>query len=233
MEQTKIKIPGFADLHFNGFKGVDFSGIDLAENVFISTCRDVLNNGTTLFLPTLVSTTEDIYERNLRMISKVIDMSEFKNRIPGIHIEGPFISDEEGARGAHNPAWIVKPNTDYLDEMIEWSDGTIKLITIAAEIDGAEEFARYANSKGIRVSLGHQMAKTEDLAKLAQAGAVALTHLGNGVPATLDRHKNPIWAGLANDKLSAIIITDGHHLPPEVLKIFFQGQRYFSLHSCQ
>jgi N-acetylglucosamine-6-phosphate deacetylase len=62
------------------------------------------------------------------------------------------------------------------------------------------------------------MAKEEDLSKLVQAGAVSLTHLGNGVPRLLDRHENPVWAGLANDDLTAIIITDGHHLPASLLK---------------
>ncbi len=94
----------------------------------------------------------------------------------------------------------------------------MKLITIAAEVEGAEQLARYAASRGIVVSLGHQLADEQDLDRLVRAGAVSLTHLGNGVPAKLSRHKNPIWAGLANDDLIAMIITDGHHLPASVLK---------------
>jgi N-acetylglucosamine-6-phosphate deacetylase len=62
------------------------------------------------------------------------------------------------------------------------------------------------------------MATEKDLEKLSRAGAVSLTHLGNGVPMVLNRHHNPIWAGLAADELSAMIITDGHHLPPSVIK---------------
>ncbi|MEA3227377.1 MAG: hypothetical protein U9Q07_15610 [Planctomycetota bacterium] len=78
--------------------------------------------------------------------------------------------------------------------------------------------SRHATSRGITVSLGHQMAADEDLRKLVRAGATSLTHFGNGVPAILPRHENPIWAGLANDDLVAMIITDGHHLPAPVLK---------------
>jgi N-acetylglucosamine-6-phosphate deacetylase len=62
------------------------------------------------------------------------------------------------------------------------------------------------------------MAHTADLQRLVDAGARALTHLGNGVPAVIPRHENPVWAGLANDQLTAMIITDGHHLPPSVIK---------------
>ncbi len=219
-----MEVPGLVDLQVNGYKGVDFSSEDLTKTDFISACNEIFNSGTTAFLPTLITSPKQVYEHNLPIIASVLKQEEFSGKILGIHIEGPFISAEEGARGAHNPAWIAKPDIDYLDEMIEWSDRTIKLITIAAETKGAEEFAQYATSKGIRVSLGHQMATSEDLTKLVRAGAVALTHLGNGVPALLDRHKNPIWAGLANDKLSAIIITDGHHLPSEMLKTFFRAK---------
>jgi N-acetylglucosamine-6-phosphate deacetylase len=66
------------------------------------------------------------------------------------------------------------------------------------------------------------MADEDDLERLRRAGASALTHLGNGVPAKLDRHKNPIWAGLCSDGLSATMITDGHHIPPCLIKTFIR-----------
>jgi N-acetylglucosamine-6-phosphate deacetylase len=68
------------------------------------------------------------------------------------------------------------------------------------------------------------MATGEDLHRLAQSGATSLTHLGNGVPAILPRHENPIWAGLANDDLVAMIITDGHHLPASLLKTIIRAK---------
>ena len=98
----------------------------------------------------------------------------------------------------------------------------MKLLTIAAELQGAEDLARRASSRGITVSLGHQMAAEADLHKLVQAGAISLTHLGNGAPAMLNRHVNPVWAGLANDDLVAMIISDGHHLPASLLKVIIR-----------
>ena len=223
-QQNKKKIPGFADLHFNGYNGVDFSDPALTEDVFIGTCRDVLNSGTTLFLPTLVSAPGDIYERNLPLISSVMDMPEFENRIPGFHIEGPFLSPDPGTLGVHTHENIRNADTKYLDKMIEWSGGKIKLLTISAEIDGAVELIRHAVRRGITVSLGHQAALEDDLEKAANAGATALTHLGNGIPDTIQRHFNPIWAGLSNDDLSAMIITDGHHLPFSILKSMIRAK---------
>ena len=89
---------------------------------------------------------------------------------------------------------------------------------MAADQEGAEDLARRAASHGIAVSVGHHMAGDRDLERLVKAGAKALTHLGNGVPSMISRHANPVWAGLGNDDLVAMIITDGHHLPPALLK---------------
>lgn len=215
---NRMKIPGLVDLQVNGYKGVDFSDEGLTQADFIRACRELIEAGTTAFLPTMVTSPEDVYEHNLPIIAEVIDMPEFASRLLGIHLEGPFISVQDGARGAHNAEWVREPDVSFLDKLIEWSAQKVKLLTIAAEVSGAEQLARYAASKGIAVSLGHQMAGEEDLRKLVRAGAVALTHLGNGVPAVLPRHNNPIWAGLAEDALLATIITDGNHLPPSILK---------------
>jgi N-acetylglucosamine-6-phosphate deacetylase len=74
------------------------------------------------------------------------------------------------------------------------------------------------------VSIGHSRFRTDDLARCVDAGASAITHLGNGVPNTLPRHENPIWSGLAHDQLTVMIITDGHHLPPEVIQVVLRAK---------
>ncbi|UCF42497.1 MAG: N-acetylglucosamine-6-phosphate deacetylase [Planctomycetota bacterium] len=213
-----MKIPAPIDLQVNGYNGVDFSSLDLTENDFIRASRQMLQAGTTAFLPTMITSPAEVYKRNLPIIARAINSDEFRNRLLGIHIEGPFISPKDGARGAHNPDWIRKPDSALLAQLIDWADNQIKMITIAAELDGAADLCACAAEKNIVVSLGHQMARAEDLQELVDAGARALTHLGNGVPAVIPRHENPVWAGLANDRLTAMIITDGHHLPPSVIK---------------
>lgn len=214
----EVKIPGLVDLQVNGYRGVNFSDLSLTADDFILACRGVLEAGTTAFLPTVITSPAEVYEHNLPIIAAILKTQEFRGRLLGIHIEGPFISSQEGARGAHEPKWIRKPDVGFLEELIKWADGEVKLLTIAAEPQGAEELARFASQRGIAVSLGHQMAWEDDLHRLVQAGAVALTHLGNGVPAMLNRHKNPVWAGLANDDLTAMMITDGNHLPAALIK---------------
>ena len=219
-----MRIPGLVDLQVNGYKGADFSGADLTEEAFVQACHDLMAIGTTAFLPTVITCPTEIYQRNLPIIAKAIGRAEFENRVLGIHVEGPFLSPQEGARGAHNAQCMRAPDTGYLEQLIEWADGRIKLLTIAADLEGAEDVARCAVRHGITVSLGHHMATEDDLDKLADAGAKGLTHLGNGIPALLPRHQNPVWAGLANDKLSAMMIADGHHLPKSLLQTIIRAK---------
>ncbi len=211
-------IPGLVDLQVNGYQGVDFSGSDLTDESFVWSCRQMLAAGATAFLPTLITSPPGVYERNLPIIARVLDGGEFRGRVLGIHLEGPFISRQDGARGAHTAQWVRAPDPGYLEELIRLANRQIRLLTIAADQKGADDLARCAVSHGIAVALGHHMATDQDLELLVQAGATALTHLGNAVPAMLERHHNPIWAGLANDDLSATLITDGHHLPETLIK---------------
>jgi N-acetylglucosamine-6-phosphate deacetylase len=209
---------GLVDLQVNGYRGINFSDISLTADGFARACRRVLEAGTTAFLPTVMTSPVDVYEHNLPLIAAAMDAEEFNGRLLGLHIEGPFISAEAGARGAHPPEWARKPDVEFLDKLIDWAKGQIRLLTISAELEGSDVLARHATSRGITVSLGHQMATDEDVCRLVRAGARSLTHLGNGVPAMVDRHENPIWAGLANDDLVAMMITDGHHLPAPLVK---------------
>lgn len=214
-----MAIPGFIDLQVNGYKGIDFSSPDLTEEEFVFACKELIKQGTVAFLPTIITSSIPTFKRNLRLMANSIKQNNLQKSILGFHVEGPFISKRDGARGAHNPEWVQQPDINFLDKLYEWSGENIKLLTIAAEIQGAAALCRYATTElGITVSLGHQMTTEEDLEEIVDAGARSLTHLGNGIPRTLHRHHNPLWAGIANDSLSAMIISDGHHIPPSVIK---------------
>lgn len=219
-----MPVPGLVDLQVNGYKGTDFSGLDLTEEVFVDTCRELLAAGTTAFLPTLITSPLEVYEHNLPIIARTMEQPEFENRLLGIHLEGPFLSPEEGARGAHNAQWMKAPDPALLNRLMAWADGKIKMLTLAADLKGAKELTGWASSRGITVSLGHQMAGEQQLADMARAGATALTHLGNGIPALIPRHDNALWAGLANDELAATFVADGHHLPASLIKTIIRAK---------
>jgi N-acetylglucosamine-6-phosphate deacetylase len=217
-------LPGFVDLQVNGFLGVDFSSPDLTAESFALACRELLKRGTVAFLPTLITCPISVYRRNLPILAEVMEREEFRGRLLGLHLEGPFISTQAGAVGAHDPRYVIPPDLKLLQDLIAWANDQVRLITLAPELPGADQLARYAVGKGITVSLGHTLATAHDMGRLVQAGATALTHLGNGVPNTLPRHDNPIWAGLAQDALSAMLIADGHHLPAPVLKVMLRAK---------
>jgi len=217
-------IPGFVDLQVNGYLGTDFSSPELTADSFRAACRKLLVHGTAVFLPTMVTSPEGTFRRNLPLMGRVMNEPEFAGRLPGFHIEGPFISAEPGAVGAHNPVWVVPPDLGLLDRMVEWSGNKIRMLTVAAEVPGMDILIRHASGQGITVALGHHLATGDDLARAADAGAKALTHLGNGVPNILPRHPNPIWAGLATDRLVMMAIGDGHHLSAPVLRAMLRAK---------
>lgn len=208
----------YVDLQINGYMGIDFADPELTEEKFLVTAENILKSGTKVFLPTLVTSSRETYFRNIRLMAEAVERHGLKQNIPGVHLEGPFISSEKGAIGAHLREYVQSADCSYFDELMERANGFIALMTVAAELPNVTALIRHASKQGVVVSCGHQMAGTDDLKEAARAGAKLLTHLGNGCPNQIDRHKNMIWAGMACDELAAMIITDGHHLPDELVK---------------
>jgi N-acetylglucosamine-6-phosphate deacetylase len=214
-----MRNPGWVDLQVNGCMGVDFSSPALTADEFLRAAGFVLESGTAVFLPTLITSPPEVYRRNLRLIRETVERHGLAAQIPGVHLEGPLLSAAPGAVGAHDPALVQVPVPEAVEALLDLAPGFIRLVTLAAEVPGATEAIRLLRSRGVAVSLGHHMASAAQVSAAADAGARALTHLGNGVPGVLPRHENPIWAGLAEDRLSAMIIPDGHHLPEAVIRV--------------
>jgi len=221
---VELTVPGFVDLQVNGFMGIDFSSPDLTEESFLRACQALLQKGTAAFLPTIITSPLEVYERNLPVMASVIALPEFQGRLLGLHLEGPFISPQPGAVGAHNPAWVRPPDLNLLRQLNRWAGHSIRLVTLAAELEGADRLARLAVEQGMLVSLGHTLFSPTDLDRLSQAGAAALTHLGNGLPQMLPKFANPLWAGLADDRYTAMLIGDGHHIPDGVLRAMVRAK---------
>jgi N-acetylglucosamine-6-phosphate deacetylase len=147
---------------------------------------------------------------------------ELRLAIPGIHLEGPYISSEDGPRGAHDPEFVRDPDWEEFSIWQEASRGMIRLVTLAPERPGAQEFIRRASASGVKVALGHTAADAMAIEAAVRAGASLSTHLGNGSHGLIPRLKNYIWEQLACDDLHASIITDGFHLPDSVIKAFWR-----------
>lgn len=144
--------------------------------------------------------------------------------IPAVHLEGPHISDIDGFRGAH-PKEDVRPPD--LAEFFRWqqaSGGLVGMITVSPHFPGIENYIAAVTKHGVVVALGHTHAEPEQIRRAVDAGARLSTHLGNGIAAFIDRHRNAIWTQLADDRLSCAMIADGHHLPDDVLKTFVRAK---------
>ncbi len=219
-----MEMQGFVDLQVNGHGGVDFADGTLTAERFVEACEQLAAAGTGLFLPTLTTAPVEVYEHDLPLIAAAIDRGDLPLAVPGMHVEGPFLSPEPGARGAHNPRWIRPPELDLLKRLLDLAGGHVSLLTVAPELPGVEALISHAAGEGIAVACGHTLAGPDDLKRAADAGATLFTHLGNGLPNLIHRHHNPIWAALANDELTATIISDGHHLPPAAIKTILRAK---------
>ena len=213
--------PGFFDVQVNGYKGLDYSNAELAVADVEQIVRNLAPSGTTRHIPTIITNSQQLICKNLETIAKAVrELPLVAAAIPGIHIEGPYISAEDGPRGAHDKAFVRDPSMVELDEWIEASQNLLRVVTLAPERPNAIPFMSYAVSKGIVVSIGHTAAAPEKIREALDAGATLSTHLGNGSHALLPRLRNYLWEQLADEHTWAGIIADGYHLPDSVLKVF-------------
>lgn len=212
--------PGLVDLQINGYKGIDFNSGSLTIEQIENAVKELLKDGVTAFLPTLITNDPRIIERNLGLFRQACEENVLLGDcIWGIHLEGPFISREDGARGAHPVEWIIEPSLELLDKWQKISGDRIKLITLSPEYKKSLEFIKKCIKEDIKVSIGHTKASSEQIQASIKAGASMSTHLGNAISQTLHRHKNILFDQISNDHIFASIITDGHHLPNELIKI--------------
>ncbi|MEK7830551.1 MAG: amidohydrolase family protein, partial [Acidobacteriota bacterium] len=149
---------------------------------------------------------------------------EFARAFIGVHLEGPFISTEDGPRGAHPRQHVCPPDWDQFRRWQDAAGGQIRLLTLSPEWPESCDFIERAAASGVIVAIGHTAATPMQISDAVKAGAKLSTHLGNGSHAKIDRHPNYIWEQLANDDLWASFIVDGHHLPPSVVKCFLRAK---------
>jgi len=215
--------PGLIDNQINGYANVDFSGNNLFAKDVIYATKAIWRDGVTSFLPTLISNSHENLIKNFKILDDALKRDELlRESIPGFHLEGPYISPEDGYRGCHPVQHIRKPSWDEFIEYQKAAGGRIIQVTIAPELEGAMEFIRLCTHNGIVAAMGHTNASAEQIRYAVENGVRLSTHLGNGCANLIHRHNNPIWPQLANDQLTPSIIADGLHLFPEEIRVFYK-----------
>ena len=215
----RIEFPGLFDLQVNGFGGVDFNNPSATPEEVYRAIEQMRRTGVTRFLPTLVTSPFERFAKCAKTLTRTQHPA-----IVGFHMEGPYISPEDGARGAHPRQHVIAASVDDFLRRQEAAEGRIKLVTLAPEAVGAIELIEHLAGSGIRAAIGHTAGSPEQIRDAVKAGATLSTHLGNGCANQLPRHPNFIWEQLAADDLFASFIADGHHLPPATLKAMIRAK---------
>jgi N-acetylglucosamine-6-phosphate deacetylase len=215
--------PGLIDIQINGYDGVDFNDPAARAEQIAATAQRLRRTGVTHFCPTIITgSSQQITNCLSQLIQAAGESVEFRRAMLGIHLEGPFISPEDGPRGAHPREHVRPPDWDQFQGWQAAAEGRIRIITLSPEWEESIDFIERATASGVIVAIGHTAATQRQIAEAVGAGARLSTHLGNGSHARIDRHPNYIWEQLAADELHASFIVDGHHLPPSVVKCFLR-----------
>lgn len=209
-------LPGMVDVHSHGAKGYDFSDAD------VEGLRQILqyekSSGITTYCPTSMTLPK---AQLLKIFRTVVDvkLDETCAHIGGINMEGPFIDPEK--KGAHAESYIMKPSVEFFRECSQACGGMIKLVTLAPNMEGAEEFIRELKDETC-ISLGHTQADYECAMDTMKLGIRHVTHLYNAMQPI--GHRNPGLVGAAADCEGCMVelIGDGIHIHPAMIRNTFR-----------
>lgn len=221
-----ILAPGFIDIHIHG--GAGFDVMDAGSDAFaLATIETHLaSHGVTSYCPTTVTAGIDATLKSLSALGKAIREESAKKSgraCPlGIHLEGPFLSIEKC--GVHPVKEIQPPCLELFEQFWQAAEGTIKVMTMAPELPGADALIREATARGVRVSVGHSNADASSTQSAAAAGALHATHTFNAMRPLDHREPGILGVVLSDDRFTADIIADGVHVAPEIIKLFLAAK---------
>lgn len=214
----KTLAPGFCDVHIQGAGGADV--LDATEEALTQIARTLVRFGITGFLATTVIKPE-IENAHLRLIARHINRPTNGAKILGIHLEGPFINPQK--RGGIAPTAISSPSLAQLDEIMELTEGHLKMMTLAPELEGNLVVVKKLCEYNVVASLGHTNASYEQAKAGIEAGISHVTHICNAMPGLHHREPGPIAAIFEAPQVTAQIISDGVHLHPAMVNFLFRN----------
>jgi len=205
----------FFDLQVNGYAGVDFNQDGLTADDLHRACERLDADGVGGFLATIITDDLDAMCRRLSTLAALRDRDPLAQRlIAGFHIEGPFLNETDGYRGAHPRDAIRPASLDSMTRLLDAAAGLARVVTLAPERDDGFTVTRMLATRGIVVSAGHTDATLDELRGAIDAGLSMFTHVGNGCPMHLHRHDNIVQRALSlADRLWLCFIADGAHVP--------------------
>ena len=215
---------GYFDLQVNGYAGIDFNADGLSPEGLHAACERLVVDGVDAILATIITDQVDVMCKRISTIVRLREQDPLAHRvIAGLHIEGPFINETDGYRGAHPADAIIPAGMEAMASLLEAGGGLTRIVTLAPERDAGLKVTRMLADRGILVSAGHTNASLGELEAAIDAGLSMFTHLGNGCAPWVPRHDNVIQRALSlAGRLWLCFIADGAHIPLFALRNYLR-----------
>jgi N-acetylglucosamine-6-phosphate deacetylase len=208
-------LPGFIDVHVHGGYGADF--MDATPEAIDTIARFHASRGTTSLLATTMTAPRAELDRVLETADRYRRGPMRYAQVLGVHLEGPFISPR--FPGAQNPSHIVPPQRMWLEDWEERYPRLLRIVTLAPEREGALEAIAWLQGRGIVPAAGHTDAAYADVQSAAGAGLSHAVHAFNAMRGLHHREPGTVGAVLADPRISAEVIADGHHVHPAAIRL--------------
>ena len=209
--------PGLIDTHIHGIGG--YGTEDLSGESIQGMSRILPSFGVTSFCPTIYPMSLQDMDRAIKAVVGEIGR-ECGASILGIHMEGPFISQEK--LGVQRGEFVQPVDSSLLEHLWEVSEGNIISMTVAPEVKRMRELALNAAKKGILLQVGHSNASYEQMVEGIEAGILHATHFFNAMRSLHHRDPGVVGAILIHPELSCEVIPDGRHLHPAIISFLIR-----------
>lgn len=209
--------PGFIDTHIHGIEG--FGTDDYTKEAILNMSKYLPKYGVTSFIPTLYAAKEAELIKGIKAVTSAMG-KESGAQILGIHLEGPFISDER--LGVQSPDSVSPVDLELMKRLWKASDGKIVNMTVAPELKNMRQLALFCIEKGIVLQAGHTNATYENMVEGMQVRILHTTHLFNAMSRIHHRNPGAVGAVFIHPEMSCELIADGVHIDPSLIKMLVQ-----------
>jgi len=207
--------PGFIDIHIHGGRGRDV--MEGSYEAINELAKFVASHGTTAFLPTTVSASREDLLKAVRAVKTAMERGTEGAEVLGVHLEGPYINLKK--HGAHDAEYVRPPSLDEIKELFETANRTIKIVTLAPEVNGSKELIKELGRLGIVASVGHSNATYGETMNAIKLGLRHAAHAFNEMRSFHHREPGIVGAVLVHGELTAELISDSIHVHPVAMKL--------------
>lgn len=220
-ETDGIVVPGFIDEHIHGAGGAD--AMDGTVEALQTISEFLAREGTTGFLATTMTQSPENITNALKTVKKVREKGEYKGaEVLGVHLEGPFISPKHV--GAQPLEYVATPDAELFDKYNEASGNSIKIVTLAPEVEGGLGLVKHLSNIGVVASVGHTGGKYADVVNAVAAGATNVTHTYNAQTGLHHREAGVVGAAMLLDELNCEMICDTIHVSVPAIKLVIKNK---------